>query len=527
MRQKILYIILMIASLMGRNGLVWGQDGYTPKSTGPYTRSETFNDNYLDEHTLKLSQTNNIKENVAASVTFSFGDNVKQWFSGSGFQLYISKGNRENTINWTVEDKFYINVTGFSTKIKTRLGGGTVTFTPTSGEAKKLEISRESTNTITMSPNLGNSGSIKVSISGSTTSPYYYIQSLSYTYTLSYYELDISALQAAITKARGISADELNENIKNTFIAALNAANTVMAEAAFPTSYWYNGEKGQQTPTTVNNATTALNNAIDLAKAYIEAKRYLNDKGEAAKDWPAGLTVNTADAMAALEKTTAVAEINDAKNLIKVELNRNLPSGYFFTATFPFDYNISGIKNEAGETAYVAQLALVTHNKQDGYTLYFRQVDGGQMRANQPYVVFLPNGVHFDAPVNFGNPEIEFDTPGSMNVNGWTMQGNYETGLSMVGKYGIAGGKLCLGGEGSYINAYTAYFTHIPTTKNVQTRVAILNEQGDTTRIGDVKGGVLLVTKSVNSPDSVQHKQSRKSINIVRTKDGAARKILK
>ena len=99
--------------------------------------------------------------------------------------------------------------------------------------------------------------------------------------------------------------------------------------------------------------------------------------------------------------------------------------------------------------------------------------------------------------------------------------------MSMVGKYGIAGGKLCLGGESSYINAYTAYFTHTPTTKNVQTRVAILNEQGDTTRIGDVKGGVLLVTKSVNSPDSVQHKQLRKGVNIVKGKDGTARKILK
>ena len=176
------------------------------------------------------------------------------------------------------------------------------------------------------------------------------------------------------------------------------------------------------------------------------------------------MTVNTADAMAALEKATAVAEINDAKNLIKVELNRNLPSGYF-TATFPFDYNISGIKNDAGETAYVAQLALVTHNKQDGYTLYFRQVDGGQIRANQPYVVYLPSGVHFDDPVNFGNPEIEFGTPGSKNVYGWTMQGNYQTGLSMKGKYGIAGGKLCLGGEGSFINAYTAYFTPPPLRK--------------------------------------------------------------
>ena len=48
--------------------------------------------------------------------------------------------------------------------------------------------------------------------------------------------------------------------------------------------------------------------------------------------------------------------------------------------------------------------------------------------------------------------------------------------------------------------------------------MAILNEQGDTTHIGDVKGGVLMVTKSVNSPDSVQNKKSRKGGSVVKGK---------
>lgn len=203
------------------------------------------------------------------------------------------------------------------------------------------------------------------------------------------------------------------------------------------------------------------------------------------------------------------------------------------TLTLPFTTSIGEIAPGQKE-AWAAQLALVTYNKADGYTLYFRKTDG-TITANQPYVVNIPVAV--TNKVWERNIELT-EEPSAKSVkcnvvgnNGgtmeWIMQGNYEKGLSMKGKYGIAGGKLCLGGESSFINAYTAYFENRSAQQNVQTRVAILNEQGDATHIGEVKGGVLMVTTSVNSPDSVQHKQSRKSINIVRTKDGAARKILK
>ena len=209
----------------------------------------------------------------------------------------------------------------------------------------------------------------------------------------------------------------------------------------------------------------------------------------------------------------------------KVVLKRKLPKEKHFTLTIPFDYNISGI-----EGAYVAQLVFVTHNQFDSYTLYFKKLESGQMTANQPYIVWLPDEI----PYLVCN-DVEVVAPKAKSVNndrtqGWTMQGNYEPGFSMDGLYGIAGGKFCLGTEteteGSYINAYTAYFTFLG-TKNVRARVAVMDEGGNTTYIGELKDGVLQTEEGIYGLDGVQQNQLRKGINIVRQKDGSVRKILK
>ena len=201
----------------------------------------------------------------------------------------------------------------------------------------------------------------------------------------------------------------------------------------------------------------------------------------------------------------------------RVVLQRTLPKGYS-TITLPFTYNIGGV-----EGGYVAQLALVTHNQQDGYTLYFNKVSDGIMQPNQPYVLYLP--------IEIANPEwgeTAVSSPDAQNIQkaGWTMQANYTPGVSMVGNYGIAGGKLCLGGAGSTINAYTAYFIP-PTTQNIRTQVAILDEWGNATFIGEVKDGVLQTEEGIFGLDGVRQNELRKGINIVKTKDGTVRKVLK
>lgn len=204
----------------------------------------------------------------------------------------------------------------------------------------------------------------------------------------------------------------------------------------------------------------------------------------------------------------------------KVKLNRALPQGYF-TATFPFDYNISVIPN-----AFVAQLELVTHNQQDGYTLYFKKVADGQMLANQPYVVYLSEAISYPEWADVIIMKPEEGSVSSDKTKGWTMRANYTPEMSMVGNYGIADGKLCIGGADSYINAYTAYFT-FHGTENVRARVAVMDEGGNTTYIGELKDGVLQTEEGIYGLDGVQQNQLRKGINIVRQKDGSVRKILK
>ena len=210
-------------------------------------------------------------------------------------------------------------------------------------------------------------------------------------------------------------------------------------------------------------------------------------------------------------------QIIKEENYSEVVLERTFSAGYS-TATFPFDYNISEVAN-----AFAAQLKLVTYNSNDGYTLYFEKK--GYMYANQPYVVYLP--VEIKGPRNFGAKDIKVPDAQSIIVNGWTMQANYTPEFPMHGNYGIAGGLLCRGeGKNAKINAYTAYFIP-PTTQIVRTRVAILDEWGNATFIGEVKDGVLQTEEGIFGLDGVRQNELRKGVNIVKSKDGTVRKVLK
>lgn len=207
----------------------------------------------------------------------------------------------------------------------------------------------------------------------------------------------------------------------------------------------------------------------------------------------------------------------------QVKLERTFSAGYS-TLALPFDTNISDFSNDAG--AFAAQLSLVTYNSHDGYTLYFKKVDGGNMLANQPYVVNLPSVKETFVWKDITVAEISPVTKTNEHFQGWIMRANYTPGCSMEGNYGIAGGKLSLGGAGSTINAYTAYFIP-PTTQNIRTRVAILDEWGNATFIGEVKDGVLQTVEGIFGLDGVRQNELRKGINIVKTKDGTVRKVLK
>ena len=206
----------------------------------------------------------------------------------------------------------------------------------------------------------------------------------------------------------------------------------------------------------------------------------------------------------------------------RIVLQRTLPMGYS-TITLPFTYDIDNVEGDA----FVAQLELVTHNQQDGYTLYFRKVADGVMQPNQPYVLHMPFEI---TDAEWGETAVSSPEAQSIVKNGWTMQGNYTPEMSMVGNYGIAGGKLCIGGAYSYINAYTAYFippTHSHGTENVRARVAVMDEGGNTTYIGELSDLNGNAAEEVFGIDGMRLPEMRKGINIVRQKDGSVRKIVK
>lgn len=209
----------------------------------------------------------------------------------------------------------------------------------------------------------------------------------------------------------------------------------------------------------------------------------------------------------------------DVRTYKRIVLQRTLPMGYS-TITLPFTYDIDNVEGDA----FVAQLELVTHNQQDGYTLYFRKVADGVMQPNQPYVLHMPFEI---TDAEWGETAISSPEAQSIKKNGWTMCANYTPGVSMEGMYGIAEGKLRKGVAGARINAYTAYF--IPPTPNARVRMAVLDNDGGVTYIDDVRedGDATGEAEQIYRLDGTKHATLTKGINIVKMANGEVRKILK
>lgn len=205
----------------------------------------------------------------------------------------------------------------------------------------------------------------------------------------------------------------------------------------------------------------------------------------------------------------------------QITLQRTFNPGHS-TITLPFDTDINALA-VGDANAYVAQLELVTYNKADGYTLYFKKVEDGTILANQPYLIYLSQSVA--SPIVFENVTAVQPQAADVIRNSWTMHGNYTPSTSMSGRYGIAGGKLCLGSSNATINAYTAYF-EAPTTQNVKVRVAVEDGGGNTTWLGETIEDEEAV-ETVYGLDGMKLGTMKKGVNIVRQKDGTVKKVWK
>lgn len=686
MKQKLLYILLILAALVG--GESWAQpqvDGYNRVTTSSNTCSQELTKNFkLESNSIVLTQSVSIN-NENPKVVFTLGNNIKSWvntFGNKGWQLYISNDRRENNITWNVSPSYYyIYMKSFSIHMDAS-SKGTVTLTPSDGNPVSGEVSTGEATIQMDNLNLDNSGSIIMSISGNTMGPYYYIQSLSYTYTLSCYTLITTAIDEAITYANGKSPS-VADNLVGYLTTAINNANNFKGECSFPNSYW-NGSSVGKTPAdvteaanklkaiadylvvrtnasvyqqddipneiyrqlhqydeydpngfdsgTINTAKVDIDKAITLAANTTEAYKSVKSAIATAAartdhNDAAALETDVTKATNELEAATTVnaiyAALSNIKNFDNITFNgpffvdegatidnpanaasgntvaysssdptvmsvdgttlralkpgtvtitaiTNTGNGYYAykasetyiinatefaldsdegnlptvgveyptitlnrslsgicTLALPFDTHISDFSDSPD--AYAAQLALVTYNKADGYTLYFMKVDGGHMSANEPYVISLPSTkdsfVWADVTIDSVDPleKVEGENERFMD---WSMRANYTPGLAMEGMYGIAGGKLRKGMAGSTINAYTAYFVP-PTQAESRVRVAILDDSGQTTFINEVDAAVMEEEQTIYTVDGKRVSGLQKGINIVRMKDGSVRKIWK
>lgn len=669
MKQKILYILVMIIALCGKGEMVFGQsnvEGYK------LVIKENTTSKMKGGNQWEKEAENCFYKQPSDYITFYLRSDVDLTRVSNTFDT--SDDHIDATLSWkTSQDYYLVKITKLELYAYHNLFWNSPSHS-INGASIKTKYGAGDGNAATSECDLYNDDYVKVITGNNDT----YITYISATYKIYYYELDVTALESAITTANNALGSITDETMKGYLNTAIANAESFKTECAFPTSYW-NGSSVGKTPADVTataeklnaitnyliiqtranefnkdlipnavygllhqfedvnpndhitkdiiDGTTLVQQAIDMADATTSAYQKalstiaLAENSSDKTNDPTTLATDIANAKTELEEATSVdgissalanikkfdsisfngstelqegtsvnnpagnnsnkqiSYISDNPNVIVIDgttlkavgagevtitastttgngyygytttqtytvkpngitlvpnvgcnivenvtypqitLQRTFSAGLHYTLTLPFDSNISEIGGD-----YAAQLALVTYNQKDGYTLYFQKVANGQMEANQPYVVYLPNGAKNP---KWTNVTVVAPNAESIVVNGWTMQGNYTPDLKMEGKYGIAGGKLCRGeGDNAKINAYTAYFT-FHGTENVRARVAVMDEGGNTTYIGELKDGVLQTEEGIYGLDGIQQNQLRKGINIVRQKDGSVRKIVK
>lgn len=170
----------------------------------------------------------------------------------------------------------------------------------------------------------------------------------------------------------------------------------------------------------------------------------------------------------------------------KVKLNRTLKQGYN-TLSLPFDTEVAILTGRNNSDDWVAQLALVTYNGNDGYTLYFTKVTDGVITANQPYILHLGAELVNPSWTNMTVVAAQGETVSVAKNYDWSMISNYTPNFSMEGKYGVVNstGKIQKGANGSTLNAFTAYFTYTGAA-NVKAVVSYLDNEGELTKIEGV-----------------------------------------
>ena len=226
-----------------------------------------------------------------------------------------------------------------------------------------------------------------------------------------------------------------------------------------------------------------------------------------------------------------------------VTLHRTFAQGYS-TIALPFATTVAELTNRTSDDDWVAQLATVTYNARDGYTLFFQKKTNGRINAFEPYILYLgsqvvdPSWTDIQLPAATPatiTPSTGYGTaasPDGSSYSDWTMTSNFTAGKSMVGLYGVvnAAGGLKLGGSGSTLNAFTAFITPPAGSAGVKTRSAFVDEDGVVT----VVEGLPFEEPSTLDPqpsttiyglDGKRRQNLGRGINLLRLPDGSVRKV--
>ena len=229
-----------------------------------------------------------------------------------------------------------------------------------------------------------------------------------------------------------------------------------------------------------------------------------------------------------------------------VTLSRDFSSAGYYTIALPFSTTVAALTGRSSADDWVAQLATVTYNAIDGYTLYFSQVADGAIAANQPYVLHLGtaltgNPSWADVTIAAGVATDQFATDGyGSNVTGavgssagWKMTSNFTPGFNMTGLYGIvnSAGGLKRGASNSTLNAFTAYITPAPAAAGVKVQSAFTDEFGNVTIIkglpaDDDTPASSPASKGIYTLGGQRIKQPTHGINVIQGADGRYRKVL-
>lgn len=211
----------------------------------------------------------------------------------------------------------------------------------------------------------------------------------------------------------------------------------------------------------------------------------------------------------------------------KVFFERTLPAGYSSLA-LPFSTTVATLTGRAANADdWVAQLETVTYSQADGYTLYFNKVSGGDITANQPYILHLAaevvNPVWTNVTLSAATAtEITASAGYGNNVDAigiysdWSMTSNFEVGMSMNGKYGVVNnaGGLKKGGSSATLNAFSAYITPPTGSAGIKVRSAFTDEFGETTYING------LPDEDATASDSQLYDLSGRRVNAHQPKSG-------